>query len=185
MADVVARSTRAGARRDPARLVARAARGAGRRARRRPSRGCRRSRRELLPRGISGRELAELEDGWAAAARARSRGAIAGGEADRLRGRLLFGIGARLLGGAGRARCSRRSCGRWSTWRGTAATLDSRAMLIAGARSRAVRFARADRRSRALGRDAISPSGRRSSRRRRPARAWALLRHRLTGRFTR
>ena len=54
--------------------------------------------RQLLDRGITGKELSRLEDAWLAVARPFPwDGAQA--EALRLRGRILFGIGARLLGG--------------------------------------------------------------------------------------
>lgn len=54
--------------------------------------------RELLPRGVSGPELSELEDAWLPLLEPFpwSEPQVAGLV---LRGRLLFGIGARLLGG--------------------------------------------------------------------------------------
>ena len=55
----------AGAGGDQARLVARAAGGARQRQGSGRAAACRRPRRELLPRGISGAELARLEEGWA------------------------------------------------------------------------------------------------------------------------
>jgi hypothetical protein len=52
---------------------------------------------ELLPRGVSGEELSRLEDAWLPLLEPLPWGdAQAGGLS--LRGRLLFGIGARLLG---------------------------------------------------------------------------------------
>lgn len=55
--------------------------------------------RELLPRGIAGRELARLEDGWLPLLEPFPWDAPQA-DALRLRGRLLFGIAARLLGGS-------------------------------------------------------------------------------------
>lgn len=53
---------------------------------------------ELLPRGITGKELSRLEDGWLPLLDAFPwRDDVADGL--KLRGRILFGIGARLLGG--------------------------------------------------------------------------------------
>jgi phytoene synthase len=53
--------------------------------------------RELLERGISGKELASLEDAWLPLL-APFPWADAVAEGLKLRGRILFGIGARLLG---------------------------------------------------------------------------------------
>ena len=54
--------------------------------------------RALLPQGVTGKELSELEDAWLSLLQP-----FAWGEAQalgfRLRGRILFGIGARLLDG--------------------------------------------------------------------------------------
>jgi phytoene synthase len=52
---------------------------------------------ELLPRGIGGRELSQLEDAWLPLLEPFPWGATQG-EALKLRGRILFGMGARLLG---------------------------------------------------------------------------------------
>lgn len=52
---------------------------------------------ELLPRGVTGKELSNLEDTWLPLLHPFPWGA-AQVEAVRLRGRILFGIGARLLG---------------------------------------------------------------------------------------
>jgi len=52
---------------------------------------------ELLPRGITGGELSQLEDGWLPLLQSFPW-SDAPAEALALRGRLLFGIGARLLG---------------------------------------------------------------------------------------
>lgn len=58
----------------------------------------RRVAEELLPRGISGKELSDLEDGWLALFEPFPwREPVADGL--RNRGRLLFGIGAHILGG--------------------------------------------------------------------------------------
>jgi hypothetical protein len=53
---------------------------------------------EVLPRGVTGRELSRLEDAWAPLL---APFPWENDQADglRLRGRILFGIGARLLGG--------------------------------------------------------------------------------------
>jgi phytoene synthase len=54
--------------------------------------------RQLLGRGISGSELSKLEDGWLPLLEPFPWGERQA-EGLRLRGRILFGIGARLLGG--------------------------------------------------------------------------------------
>jgi phytoene synthase len=54
--------------------------------------------RELLPRGVTGQELSRLEDAWLPLMEAFPWGEAAA-EGLRLRGRILFGLGARLLGG--------------------------------------------------------------------------------------
>jgi phytoene synthase len=54
--------------------------------------------RQLLGRGITGKELSNLEDAWLPLLQPFPWGA-AQAEGFRLRGRILFGIGARLLGG--------------------------------------------------------------------------------------
>lgn len=53
---------------------------------------------ELLPRGVSGRELSELEDAWLPVLQPYPWGEDVA-EGLKRRGRVLFGIGARLLGG--------------------------------------------------------------------------------------
>jgi phytoene synthase len=53
---------------------------------------------ELLPRGVSGEELSQLEDAWLPLLEPFPWGA-AQAEGLKLRGRILFGIGARLLQG--------------------------------------------------------------------------------------
>jgi phytoene synthase len=52
---------------------------------------------ELLPRGISGSELSQLEDGWSPLLEPFPWGHEQA-EALALRGRILFGVGARMLG---------------------------------------------------------------------------------------
>jgi 15-cis-phytoene synthase len=54
--------------------------------------------RQLLGRGISGKELSQLEDAWLPLLQPLPWGEEQA-EGLRLRGRILFGIGARLLGG--------------------------------------------------------------------------------------
>jgi 15-cis-phytoene synthase len=53
---------------------------------------------ELLPLGVKGRELSALEDAWLPLLDPLAWGE-AQAEALKLRGRILFGLGARLLGG--------------------------------------------------------------------------------------
>jgi 15-cis-phytoene synthase len=56
---------------------------------------------ELLPRGVTGKELSQLEDGWLPLLEPFPwTGEQANGL--KLRGEILFGIGARLLGGEGK-----------------------------------------------------------------------------------
>ena len=54
--------------------------------------------RQLISRDVSGKELSQLEDAWLPLLEPFSWGALQA-EGLRLRGRILFGIGARLLGG--------------------------------------------------------------------------------------
>jgi phytoene synthase len=56
-------------------------------------------KRELVGRGVSGLELSKLEDAWLPMLEPFPWGDAAT-EGFRLRGRILFGIGARLLGGS-------------------------------------------------------------------------------------
>ncbi|HEV8406678.1 MAG TPA: hypothetical protein VGQ34_01995, partial [Sphingomicrobium sp.] len=56
--------------------------------------------RELLPRGIKGHDIASLEDGWLRLFD-QFPWSIETSEAIWLRGNLLFGLGARVLGGPG------------------------------------------------------------------------------------
>lgn len=53
---------------------------------------------ELLPRRVTGKELSQLEDAWLPLLQPFPWGASVA-EGLKLRGRILFGIGARLLGG--------------------------------------------------------------------------------------
>ncbi|MEO7564676.1 MAG: squalene/phytoene synthase family protein [Sphingomicrobium sp.] len=54
--------------------------------------------KELIPRGVGGSELSQLEDAWSPLATPLPWGA-AQVDGLKLRGRILFGIGARLVGG--------------------------------------------------------------------------------------
>ena len=129
---------------------------------------------ELLARGISGRELAEIEPGWATLLAERPDAELVA-----QRGRSLFALGARLLGGdspglaeAGAqfafADVKRRRLGDWPDLPPPLRTRFARrlrpltglAALAARDRRRGVEEAEAT-----------------------PARAWTLLRHRLTGRL--
>ena len=89
--------------------------------------------RQLVERGISGKDLAKLEDGWLPLL-----AGIPWGEAQaaglKERGRLLFGIGAKLLGG--RAADGEVAGALWSMADGAAHVSDpgSRDMLLAEAR---------------------------------------------------
>jgi 15-cis-phytoene synthase len=130
---------------------------------------------ELLPRGISGAELAELEDGWAALLeetpdleRALNRGAT------------LFGLAARLIGSdpplllapAGRlyAAGALRRLG----------LVPSACWAVTPSGSVPVGFRRLTGLAVLAKRDLRRPEAEGT-----PGRAWALLRHRLTGRFPR
>ncbi len=70
---------------------------------------------ELLPRGISGQELSRLEDAWLPLLEPFPWGG-AQAEALKLRGRILFGLGAQLLGDMPTRKLKRRGfvvAGRW------------------------------------------------------------------------
>jgi len=147
--------------------------------------------RELLPRGVSGRDLASLEGGWL-----RLFGpfpwTIQTSEAIWFRGRLLFGLGARVLGQADELVQS--AGGLWALVDAVrqCSDADSRTLLFNQARTFArglagARFAPALRPLSLLGTLAIrdcrrgepfEPEGT-------PGRALALARHRLTGQFPR
>jgi phytoene synthase len=68
-------------------------------------------KRELIPRGVSGDDLAGLEAGWLRLFDPFPWG-VEASEAIWLRGNLLFGLGGRLLGGADEE--IRRSGGLWA-----------------------------------------------------------------------
>lgn len=136
---------------------------------------------ELLPRGVSGKQLSQLEDAWLPLLEpfpwsdAQVNGL-------NLRGRILFGIGARLLGAT--AQEGESSGALWSLVDGALHCSDAaaREMLIAAAR-RVDLPPKASRRLRPLtllGAIAL-PSVRQPGSG--VARGRAALRHRLTGRF--
>jgi phytoene synthase len=128
---------------------------------------------ELLPRGISGAELAELEDGWVALVEETS-------DPERAlnRGATLFGLAARLIGSnpphllapAGRLYAAgalqRLGLAPVGTWEVTPS--GPVPVVFRRLTGLAVLAKRDQRRREAEGT---------------PGRAWALLRHRLTGRF--
>ena len=91
-------------------------------------------RRELVERGISGAELSKLEDAWLPLLEPFPWGERAA-EGLRLRGKLLFGIGARLLGGE--AAAAEAAGTLWSLVDGAGHCSDagSRAYLCAAART--------------------------------------------------
>ena len=130
LADVVRDDRRPEARCDPPGLVARAARGTRRECMAgRPSRGFSAVRRQLLARGISGAELAKLEDAWLPLLEPFPWGEGAA-RGLRLRGGVLFGIGAQLLEQATPAKQNAAGA-LWSLVDGarTAAMRDSRRFL--------------------------------------------------------
>lgn len=147
--------------------------------------------RELLPRGVSGHDLASLEAGWLGLFDPFPW-TVETSEAVWLRGNLLFGLGGRLLGGADEQ--IRRAGGLW-------ALVDvarhcsnpaSRAMLLRQARTFAQRLGgtRFVRRLRPL--SMLAALAVRDCSRREPleqegtaGRAAAMLRHRLSGRLPR
>ncbi|WP_309611241.1 hypothetical protein [Sphingomonas sp.] len=130
---------------------------------------------ELLNRGISGADVAGIEDGWAA---------LLDEEIDwermATRGERLFALAGRLLGAddAGLADAGRAFALGDAARRGTAVPTD--AMAVARERLQSVRFPRTVRPLTALTRLALrNPREPEAT----PARAFALLRHRLTGRL--
>jgi phytoene synthase len=135
---------------------------------------------ELLPRGVAGAELARLEDAWLPLLDPFPWGEeqAAGLE---LRGRILFGIGARLLGGA--AGEAEAVGGLWSLVDGAQHCSDprSRSLLVDSARRLAAhRMKPAPRRLRPLTvLAALAAADLRGGGRSR--RLAAALRHRLTG----
>lgn len=147
--------------------------------------------RELLPRQITGRELATLESGWLRLFDPFPW-AVQTGEAIWFRGNLLFGLGARLLGCV-----DERIQGAGGLWALVDAARncsdpDSRAMLLSQARSFAhglanVRFPGPLRPLSML--SAVSmrdcKRGEPFERQGTPGRAAAMLRHRFSGRLPR
>jgi 15-cis-phytoene synthase len=127
---------------------------------------------ELLPRGLSGRDLAELEEGWAAIL-----GEVPATGAALQRGARLFGMGAQLLGGTADERLAEAG----------------RVFAAGGLRRRGIRIpdgAVAARLTR--GPSVLRPLTMLAALALRdlrvlepeatPARSWTILRHRLTGR---
>ena len=129
---------------------------------------------ELLKRGISGTDVAGIEGGWAA---------LLDEEIDwervATRGERLFALAGRLLGAdhAGLAEAGRTFALGDAARRGAALPADT--MALARQRSQSVRFARKLRPLTALTRLALRDPREPEAT---PARAFALLRHRLTGR---
>jgi phytoene synthase len=128
---------------------------------------------ELLPRGISGADLAELEAGWAALLQENP-----GAEAALARGGALFRMAGRLLGPDGPQAIE--LAGQLYA----AGSLSRRGLVPTGLRLTKPN-ARVPRRFRPLSglgalaaRDLVRQEPEAT-----PARAWTLLRHRLTGRF--
>ncbi|MES2137991.1 MAG: hypothetical protein V4502_13160 [Pseudomonadota bacterium] len=145
--------------------------------------------RELIPRGVSGRELAALEGGWLRLFDPFPW-TVQTSEAIWFRGNLLFGLGARILG-----RAEERIQGAGGVWSLVDAArhcsdLDSRAMLIAQARSfgrglGGVRFSGPLRPLSMLTVLAMRDCrrGEPFEREGTPGRAAAMLRHRFSGRL--
>jgi phytoene synthase len=130
--------------------------------------------RELLSRGITGAELAELEDGWLALLQPVPDPAQLAG-----RGEMLFGLAARLLGVSGRntaalgrnwalADLARRTGQpQWLGARLQTAPVQRQLRPLTALTALAVRD---HRRGFPLEEEAV------------PGRAWTLIRHRITGR---
>ena len=136
--------------------------------------------RELLPRGVSGAELAELEDGWADLLRLEEPHRII--EATRKRGPLLFALARQLLG---------VTAGQWVHDKGHEFALadfarrglfDMPGQRLGRARERSPRSARPLTALWALARRDMRRGGPPFEPEATPARAWTLLQHRLTGR---
>lgn len=91
------------------------------------------AREQLLRRGITGRELSRLEDAWLPLLDSFPWGAPAA-DGLKLRGRILFGVGARLLGGD--PRDAETAGALWSLADGAkhCSDADSRSYLCAAAR---------------------------------------------------
>lgn len=146
---------------------------------------------ELLPRGIGGHDLAALETGWLRLFDPFPW-SVETGEAIWLRGNLLFGLGGRLLGGADED--IRRAGGLWALVDVARHCSDrsSRDTLLGQARTFAqklggVRFAARLRPLSMLAALAIRDCGpgERMEQEGTPARAAAMLRHRVGGRLPR
>jgi phytoene synthase len=147
--------------------------------------------RELLPRGVSGDDLAGLEPGWLRLFDAFPWGQETS-EAIWLRGNLLFGLAARVLGSPGEQ--IQAAGGLWALVDVARHCTDpaSREMLMRQARGFAAKLGgkRFDRRLRPL--SALAALALRDCRRGEPferegapARAAAMLRHRLSGKLPR
>ena len=149
------------------------------------------AQRELIPRGVTGRELAALESGWLRLFDPFPW-TVQTSEAIWFRGNLLFGLGARLLG-----RADERIQGAGGLWTLVDAArhctdAESRATLIEQARSFArglagVRFPGPLRPLSMLTALAMRDCRRREPFQREgtPGRAAAMLRHRFSGRLPR
>ena len=139
--------------------------------------------RELLPRGIGGQHLSQLEDAWLPLMEPfpwNERQA----QGLELRGRLLFGIGARLLGGA--AEEAEAAGAFWSLVDGAQHCSDaaSRQMLLSAAKAIRLpgKIPRELRPLTVLAAVAVASARDRVSG---ITRGMAALRHRATGRFSR
>jgi phytoene synthase len=139
--------------------------------------------RELIPRGVTGHELSHLEDAWFPLLDPFPWGE-AQAEGMKLRGRLLFGIGARLLGA--KARDAEQAGELWSLEDTAKLCSDdqSRRFLLQEAtetlpqlQSRTPTALRSLTVLAALAGHSVRPG--------RFGRGWAALKHRLTGRFPR
>ena len=133
------------------------------------------AKRELLPRGIGGAELSELEDGWLALLQSTADPAMVGA-----RGEILFALAARLLdvraeetAALGRtwalADLARRT--RDERWLGPEPQIPAVARPLRPLSALTALAVRDLRRGFPLENEAV------------PGRAWTLLRHRLSGRL--
>jgi phytoene synthase len=139
--------------------------------------------RELLPVGVSGHELSRLEDAWLPLLEPFPWGE-AQVEGLKLRGRILFGIGARLLG---REPAQGEAAGElWSLEDGARHTSDAASRTLLGREALAVELpvssGRGVRALTVLAATALANLLEPSSG---LARGMAALRHRTTGRFPR
>ena len=136
---------------------------------------------ELLPRGLAGRDLAELEDGWAGLLAERPNNVRMA-----THGSLLFKLGARLLGiefheqGLGMAgrMFARNDAARRGLLEASSETPDLRRAMIRAAERPLTGLTALALRDLRRGGPPFEPEGT-------PGRAWTLLRHRLNGRFPR